>query len=416
METNNPDLKNSAVTVHSQQTQTADNSAQPIKYNSIMEDNLSTPHVTADVEQQQLSVAESPAQPIKSSNVTPEQQVTSSRVYTEEEKKNLETVKCVFKTAYDELLKDPNLEVTPYSDHNAIINLTKAIANGVDIYMPAVNRTHGRDQKRTGESIRQDGAQSLLLVVPVSVAKAAGMELVRFKNDKKTGPVGDSGFASINGCGRGDYILGLDMNDRPSLYATFIEPNCDGYYNLPGAMAAINEHLSPWKTQDKMAKKIMEMGANVNPYLLKTRQLVNAGYNYQAACQLTTLRPDRITSAELTVGNWDEIFKYAEEAEKVRVTLEAKFKGNEKLLKNKPFSQKICKIFELLLKSEEGNSTSACDILIEFITSINQNQMDKIIACKKDKDNPTNTADIKRVEIINTLFNRFVGKKGLKID
>ncbi|MBD5427051.1 MAG: hypothetical protein HDR38_05820 [Treponema sp.] len=343
-------------------------------------------------------------------------ETTANRVYSEDEKKHLETVKDAFKTAYNELINDPKLEVTPYSDHNAIINLTKAIANGVDIYMPAVNRTHGRDQKRTGESIRQDGAQSLLLVVPVSVAKAAGMELCRFKNDKKTEPIGESGLVCINGNGRGDYTIGLDEEDRPTLYATLIEPNCDGYYDLPGAMAAINEHISPWKTQDKMTKQIMEMGTNVNPYLMKTRQLINAGYNYQAACQLTTLRPDRITSAELTEGKWDEIFKYAKEAERVRVSLETKFNGNKRVLKNKPLSQKICKIFELLLKEERNNATSACNILIEFIEGIDLAQVDKIVGCKKDKDNPINTADTKRVEIINNLFNRFVGKKGLKID
>lgn len=235
------------------------------------------------------------------------------------------------------------------------------------------------------------------------------MALCRFPNDKREG-IGDKGFAVVNGSGRTDHIIGLEEGMRPTLYATLIEPNSKGYNDLAGAMAAVNEHLRPWKAQDKMAKKIMEMGTEVNPHLQATRELVNARYNYQAACQLTTLLPDRITSKEIQEGRWDVIFKYGEEAHKVREALLDKFKGNEKVLKNKPISQKICQIFAKL-----KTLPNACELLVEFVNGITKKQVDRIVKFKKDPSHPDITADIRRIEYISNMLYAFVEKKGLNV-
>lgn len=380
-----------------------------------MENKTPKQNVTADVEQQQLSAAESLAQPINSQATSKKGKVKEPRVYSETEQVHLDLVKTVFQKEFTALLANPMLEVMAYSDHNAIINLTKAIESGVGIYMPKVNRKHGKDMFSTGESICNDGAQALLLVIPLSVALAAGMEIVRFSSDKSTEDIGESGLVSINGNGRLEYILSLEPDKRPTLYATLIEPNKQGYYDVPQAMSVINEYQSQWKTQDKMTKKIMEMGTNANPYLVATRQLVNRGFNYQAACQLTTLKPDRITSKFLESGNWDEIFVYGMQAVKVREALFNTFGKAEPMFKKKPFTQKICQIFDLLLKSQGGDPDVACSILVNFITTIEAEQIAKIKECKKAKGETAATVETKRVALLNDIFNRYVGKNDIKI-
>lgn len=370
---------------------------------------------TATVKDQQLSAVESPAQPIKPQTTSRTGKVKESRVYSEGEKVMLDLVKATFQKEFTALLDNPVLEAVAYSDHNAIINLTKALANGIDIYMPKVNRQHGKDMYRTGDSICNDGPQALLLVIPVSVALAAGMDVVRFSNDKSTAEIEESGFVSINGNGRLEYILSLEPAERPTLYATFVEPNNQGYYDVPQAMGAINEYLSPWKTQDKMTKKIMEMGTNANSYLVTTRQLVNSGFNYQAACQLTTLKPDRITSTALETGNWDDIFVYGSQATRVREALFKAFGEEDPMFKKKPFTQKICQIFDSLIKSHGGDAEVACSILIDFISTIEAEHIARIKECRKTKGVTAANAEIKRVSILNDMFNRYVGKNDIKI-
>lgn len=370
---------------------------------------------TAAVESQQLSAVESPAQPVAAKVTTKKTKGKVSRVYTKAEIKHLKAVRQVFKEEYEAILNNPNFEVAQYSDHNAVINLTKAIARGFDVLMPVVNRKHGVDMFRTGESICNDGAQSLLLVIPLRMAEEAGMEVVRFSTDKSTNDPGAVCFVALNGNGRLEYILGLEPDKRPTLYATFIEPNSQGYYDVPQAMSALNEYQSQWKTQDKMAKKIMEMGAEANPYLVITRQLVNAGFNYQAACQLTTLKADRITSTALEAGNWRDIFVHGAQATRVRKALFKIFGDSQPMFKKKPFSHKICQIFDTLIKTENGSAEDACSLLVDFIEDLNQSQVKKIKECKKGKNITAAKAEENRVELLTSYFNRYVGKNDIKI-
>lgn len=421
-------------------------------------------YVTADVENQRLSVEERPTQPITDKEMpkcTNAEQKPGKCVlvaeadedhpnsqsgkgskrtklrqpfthpYSEQEIENLIKIRKVFHASFNRLIADDRVPFTKYSEYNAVFNLTEAINNGLEVAMPAMNRQHGQDQKKTGESIMEDGAQALLLVVPNDVAWASGVEIVRFPTDKNQGAVTMDGFTLINGNGRMGYLLGLEPEKRPILYATLIEPDSEGFYNIPRAMSAINEHRSQWKTQDKLQKKIMEAGKDAHKLLIKTRELVNKGYNYQAACQLTTLLPDRITSSQLENGDFANIFRYGDQAEKVRDALISKFgEGDDKTLKTKPFSMEICRQFALLLKAckkmveetgaEEGDTCGksekmACDYMTSFIRNISDKKVREIKAAKKSKA-PGSTKDFERVKLLNNLFNQFIGKENLEID
>lgn len=384
---------------------------------------------TADAAQQVADAGNRPNAQSSTKNAKPRQPFTHP--YSEHEKEHLAKVREAFRTAFDRLIADDRVPSTKYSEHNAVFNLTEAIKNGLEVAMPAVNRKHGKDQEKTGESIIEDGAQTLLLVVPNEVARVAGVEIVRFPTDKNRGEVTMDGFTLINGNGRLGYLLGLEPEKRPVLYATLIEPDSEGFYNIPRAMSAINEHHSQWKTQDKLQKKIMEAGKDAHRLLVKTRELVNSGYNYQAACQLTTLLPDRITSSQLENGDFANIFRYGDQADKVRAELIAKFgEGDDKTLKTKPFSMEICRQFALLIKAcrkkvdktdaDEGDAHEksvemACDYMTSFISNISDKKVKDIKAAKKSKE-PGSTKDIERVKLLNNLFNQFVGKNDLEID
>lgn len=379
-------------------------------------------NVTADVEHQQLGTEESPVQPTPSKEAKSASGIKKGKAirlaYTKEQKEHLSKVNEVFSIAFNALLENEKIPTTQYSVHNAVIDLTAAINNGIEVYMPAVNRTHGSDQVKTGESLLLDSPQSLLLVVPVEAAMAGGMAISRFPSDtNRTAPVGNEGLVCINGNGRIGFILSLPKSKRPRLYATLVEPDSEGFINIPRAMSAINEHQSQWKTQDKLQKKIMEDGTNADANLILVRQLVNSGYNYQAACQLVTLRGDRIKSQELEKGDLNEIFKYAAQATTIRETLISVFgDGEDKTLKTKPFSLCICQQFEILKKANNNDPEVACRLLVDFLKSIRKQKMTEIKNAKRNSKIQGDTKDLQRVRILNDLFNRFVGKNGIEID
>ena len=346
--------------------------------------------------------------------------VKDELVYTDEQQQILIKVKEAADIAFNELLHSNKIPATPYSDHNAVIDLTTAINNGVEVYTPEVNRKHGIDQMKTGVSLRLDSPQTLLLVIPVRVAEAAGMVICRFDNDKhrdENESISPEGLVCINGNGRIDYILSLAAEDRPKLYATLVEPDSKGFINVSRAMSAINEYQSQWKTQDKLQKKILEAGGKADNNLKEIRKLVNSGYNYQAACQLVTLRPNRITSKELEKDDLKDLFKFAQEAKKIREALVDVFgEGEDKCLKNKAISLWVSEKFHLFLNKQENPAPGvASDQVVDFIKWIKKEKVEEIKATKPDKSKGV-TRDSERLRILTEQFNRFIGQKGIDID
>lgn len=374
-------------------------------------------NVHASVVDQPVSTPDAPAQQAKAQTTKASVKAKAKVIleYNEEQKQALSKVKEIADAAFKELLENDRIPTTPFSDHNAVIDLTSAINNGIEIYVPEVNRKHGTDQMLTGQSLLLDTPQTLLLVVSVKVAMAAGMGIIRFDNDEhkaENKPIEETGLVCINGNGRIDYILGLPAEERPKLYATLVEPDSKGFINVPRAMSAVNEHQSQWKTQDKLQKKILEDGVNADKNLIEIRKLVNRGYNYQAACQLVTLRPDRITSKELAGTDMKKFFEHANEAKEIRDALIEVFgEGEDKCLKNKAISRWVSEEYNLLLKSQYTPAT-ACKYIVDFVKGLNK--VAEIKEAKADKKKRV-TRDTKRLNLLTQQFNRYIGQNGINI-
>ena len=105
-------------------------------------------------------------------------------VYSKEEVERLAIVKSIVEEEMDKILNDKAYSATPFSNgENAILDLNAAVANGIILLTPEVNRTHGKDEFTTGESLMRHGAQHPLIVISQPMAEAAGIKAVRFSND-----------------------------------------------------------------------------------------------------------------------------------------------------------------------------------------------------------------------------------------
>ena len=81
----------------------------------------------------------------------------------------------VFDQEVERILADPRYHAVQMPNGRVVMDLTAAHKDGIQINRFDYNRTHGKDEGATGKSLRTDGAQHPLLVVPVRVAKAAGL-------------------------------------------------------------------------------------------------------------------------------------------------------------------------------------------------------------------------------------------------
>ena len=225
-------------------------------------------------------------------------------VYTDSKKVELQKVTEVFKEELARIIADDNIPTFTYGDgHNCVIDLTEFVRKGGEVVTPKVNREHGKDMGKTGDSTKMYGAQQLLLCITKKVADTAGIEVERFSNDKSTAPISENALVLENGSGRFNYLYGLEEADRPQYFATLTEPDAHGYYNPRKAMEVINTERLMWKTQDMMVKRQLEDGQTAHSGWNEIQKLIKKGYLYQAACQAMTLSTDRITSKNVTVGD-----------------------------------------------------------------------------------------------------------------
>ena len=90
---------------------------------------------------------------------------------------------------------------------NVVIDLKKAVKNGIHIYGMDVNREHGKDEQKTGASLFEDGAQMFLTVITCKVAKLYGIGIKHLTNDKEQGhEPQDEDLVLIDGHGRIDFL------------------------------------------------------------------------------------------------------------------------------------------------------------------------------------------------------------------
>lgn len=332
--------------------------------------------------------------------------------YSDEKKKELERVTKVGDAEIKRVREDPRFPTIPFGD-NAMINLKEAALNGVGFKTPEVNRKHGKDETSTGESLMKHNPHHPFIVITEKMAEAAGIKVKRFSNDDPTKPF-NGGYTLIilDGNGRCNFLLGLEGGPKewPDVYAIFPPKNRAGYYDIPKSLEVMNTKVTVWKTSDYLIKRILEEGVKSHKGWKAINQLVQKGYNYQAACELMTLRTDRITQNEITSGDAKRIFLHYDSAVRIHNTLVKRFcEGDkDKTLKTKAFPAKVSELW-LDLQAKKGDAP-ATDYMIEFINQFPQDKVKEIWDAKgyKGDDGAKVTKDAVRIGILETQFNEYL--------
>lgn len=334
-------------------------------------------------------------------------------IYTDQKKKELDFVSSIAKDAIQLTIEDSDIPTVPFGDHNCLIDLTAAYKNGINLLTPVVNRKHGKDKDRTGESIRMYGAQRHLLVITKSMADAASIKVARFSSDKRTGEMKDNDLVLIDGNGRVEYLLSLEEQDMPIFWATFIEPDASGYYNPSKAMEIINTNRLMWKTPDMVQKRLLDEGDAAHEGFLLIQELMKKGYMYQSACMTCTLSTDRIKVKEVNTGDANKIFEFLESAKKIHSALVEKFgEGDDKTLKTKEFPKEVSTLWRRL--EHKLGAEQATEVFVKFINGFKANKVNEILNPKVEKGKTTK--DIVRTSILNEQFNQFIGRENIDLD
>lgn len=331
--------------------------------------------------------------------------------YSIEEQEQLKKQTAVVEAEIQRVINDPRYHATPVNDgENAIINLTQAKTDGINLLTPTINRIHGKDQDKTGESIEKYGPQEVLLVVTRRMAEAAGLEVSRFQNDNTNSLVTDDDLVTINGNGRGNHLSGLPLGQWPKVLAIFPSKDANGFHNISKVFEEVNTNIKPWATQDFMQKRMLEDRESAHPGWKYINQLLQKGYLYQAACVAATFGSDRIKKGQIISGdNSNEIFKYFEFAKLVHEALVAKFgEGDDKVLKTKVFPMHVASLWQDL--RDECGTQDATSKMVDFINQLSASVVEDIKKTKTMRKDGVKVQDRdeKRKELLNTEFNKFM--------
>lgn len=296
---------------------------------------------------------------------------------------------------------------------NIVINLREAAKKGIHIWGMEVNREHGNDEKQTGKSLLADGAQMWLNVITYKVAKLYGFGIKKLTNDKdeKHSPQ-DEDIVLLDGHGRMDFLMQYDVNDWPVVYAHFPSKDALGYYNLSKVMEAINVNIKTWTTSNYVQKRILQEGDKTHDGWVRINNLIQRGYNYQAACQLTTLGTDRVMKKDVNGGDAEHIFSNYNDAVNVSEILINRFGEKEdKVVKTKEFTKEVSILWQKLQKI--GGNSYATDNMVEFIKNLPEDKVIEIKRAKKTDDGVSK--DVNRTKILNALFKDFTAHKNIQL-
>ena len=296
---------------------------------------------------------------------------------------------------------------------NVVIDLKEAVKNGIHIYGMDVNREHGKDEQKTGASLFEDGAQMFLTVITCKVAKLYGIGIKHLTNDKEQGrEPQDEDLVLIDGHGRIDFLMQYDVNEWNVIYAHFPAKDRLGNYNICKAMEAINVNLKAWTTSNFVQKRILQEGSNAHEGWKRINDLLSRGYNYQAACQLTTLAKDRVAKKEVISGKNSYIFTDYGDAIKVSEALINRFgEGADNVVKTKEFTKEVSILWRKLVK-KFGND-KATEYFLDFLKGLPQDKVIEIKNAKKTTDGVSK--DENRKKILQKEFDNFISANKIKI-
>lgn len=329
-------------------------------------------------------------------------------VYTDTKKKELQTITDICNKEIAEATTRYN--GIPFGN-NSIINLTEVIKKGTGVVCPKVNRTHGKDQSTTGESLMSDSPQHIILIITVKMSSAAGIECERFPNDPNNGkPISDDDIVIIDGNGRIDYLLSLPTEKWPTVWAAFISPDAAGYYNIPRAFDVINTKVAIWKTQDLVAKRILMDGDNVHEGWTLVNDLINKhGWKYQAATQFLTLMSDRLKKDAVSNRKASEIFMYFDCAKEILAAFRNKFgTDTDKVLGTKAVPMVVSSLWGKL--RDKSGVDKATELFVNFVSTLDIAIVSSIIVAKS-KRGGVNRDEQRRVLIENAFNAYFMSKK-----
>lgn len=304
----------------------------------------------------------------------------------------------------------PNSVSTFPNGDVASLNLKGLKDAGVEFYGLGVNRTHGADEQKTGRSILENGAQQSLIVITVQMADKAGIKVERFTKDpNKDKPINSDGIVVVDGHGRVDFLQ--TIQEWPLIMGHFPMKDKDGYYNFAKAFTEININISKWKTQDMVAKRQIEDGVNTHEGWVMINDLVSKGYKYQAACQLATLKPDRLTARQVANGDENEFFVNIEYGKRIHKALKDRFgEGDDKTIKTKEFTKEI--VLSIQKLTNRQGIGWATDIMEEFINTLPNKEVAEI---KNAKSTKVQRKDEKRKQILDKAFSFFLGQNNIKL-
>lgn len=360
--------------------------------------------VTPEDAKQSASMAAPAA--IKGKKPAPEKDYTP--VYDGDEKVRLEALTRLCEKEIRRVMSDPAYGAVKFGDDNCIIDLRKAYGK---LYTPEVNRIHGKDMTTTGESLLTHGAQHPLLVITVKMARQAGLVPVRFSTDPlKDKPVDDDGFVVIDGNGRVGFLLTLPVEKWPAVYAIFPSKDAAGMFNLNKSFDVINTQVTVWKTQDMVQKRLLTDGDAAHPGWTMIRSLLQKGYRYQAACELTTLGSDRIKKSAVIGQDSKEVFAHYSCAIKIFNPL-CKMFGDTDALKTKEFPRKVSLLWSELQK-KSGDET-ATEQFLDFLSTLSKDKIQEIKGAKSVKGGVTK--DEKRKTILEEQFRQYLETKGISL-
>lgn len=323
--------------------------------------------------------------------------------YTPEVLTDMQQKAIIVKEILDDLSQEERYALKMVADGRAYVNMKEAYENGLRFFKTKGNRLHGSDLKKTGSSLLRDGAQQALVVIPVAIAKEVGIEYECFPSDNDQDLQRD-GYIIIEGHGRMEFVLDfLKSNlesDFPEMDAVTLRMNAEGVFDPAEAMEVINSNVSKWKCGDFITKKLVNNSCSHEGWAF-IKDLQDKGYNYQASCQLATLKNDRVKQSEILKGDENVIFENFDHAKKLYEAYVGKFGSSSEALKTKAFTMELSKIWH---GWENFGKSYATKQMIAFISSLNADDVNSINVAKKTSDQ---TKDDVRLSLVNKLFNKF---------
>lgn len=321
--------------------------------------------------------------------------------YSVEEIENLKKQTEVVEAEIQRVINDARYHATPFSGgKNCIINLKEAVADGIEVATPKINRIHGKDKQKTGESIEKYGAQCVLIGITAAMARAVGLEITSFKSQK--GNIDDSAIVIIDGNGRLDYLLERPISEWSDVFAIFPSPDANGLYNIAKVYEEVNTNIKTWGTQDFMQKRLLEEGTSCHKGWRLVNELTSKGYLYQAACEAATLNTDRIKKSDILSANGEDVFANLDCAVKIHELLVKKFgEGEDKILKTKHIPMLVSTLWRGLQR-ESGNAI-ATEKFVAFIEQLSDDVVNQMKAAKATK---TDTGKVSKDEHRKAIFEK----------